>query len=209
MYRDNTPERLQTPDLSGNRKSPCQYLTLPVSVNQGLRLKSSCRLETAEEEQFDLDPALGQDQPLRYVRRSESMNRRELVAAFVGLASEPLLSSSQASAPGDVPSGVSLIRLIANPNIFDGHRLRLAGFLDHNGIDRAVGLYVSELDGRNFIMSNSIDLRLEEDTVKKFIGRYVILEANFHAAKGFGSEYLNGFLDHISGLKIWGLGDKN
>jgi hypothetical protein len=166
-------------------------------------------LETAEEEQFDLDPALGQDQPLRYFRRSESMNRRELVAVLVGLASEPLLSSSQASVPHDVPSNVSLIRLIANPNIFDGHRLRLAGFLDHNGIDRAVGLYVSELDGHNFILSNSIDLRLEEDAVKKFIGRYVIVEADFHAAKGFRSEYLNGFLDHISGLKIWGLGGRN
>jgi hypothetical protein len=178
-------------------------------VNQDLPTKVRLPLKIAAEEQFDLDPTLGQDQPLRYVRRSESMNRRELVAILVGLASEPLLSSSQASAPRDVPSGVSLIRLIANPTSFDGHRLRLAGFLDHNGIDRAVGLYVSELDGRNFILSNSIDLRIEEDTVKKFIGRYVILEADFHAAKGFRSEYLNGFLDHISGLKTWGLGEKN
>jgi hypothetical protein len=86
--------------------------------------------------------------------------------------------------------------------------LRLGGFLDYNGIDRAVGLYVSEVDGRNFILPNSIDLRLEEDTVKKFIGRYVILEATFHATKGFRSEYLNGFLDHITGIKIWAAGDR-
>ncbi|SRR6266446_1451955 len=135
------------------------------------------------------------------------MNRRELLAVLAVLASESVLRAPQAAATDDVPGSLSLIRLIANPNSFDGRRLRLGGFLDYNGIDKAVGLYVSEVDGRNFILSNSIDLRIEEDAAKKFVGRYVILEATFHAAKGFRSEYLNGFLDRISGLKTWGAGD--
>jgi hypothetical protein len=135
------------------------------------------------------------------------MNRRELLAALGGLASEPLLRAPQAAVTRDVANSLSLIRLIANPSIFDGRRLRLGGFLDYNGIDRAVGLYVSEVDGRNFILLNSIDLRIEEGTVKKFIGRYVTLEDNFHASKGVRSEYLNGFLDQVSDIKTWGAGD--
>ena len=135
------------------------------------------------------------------------MNRRELVAAVLGFVSAPFLTSSRTAPAGDKASNLSLIRLIANPSSFDGRRLRLAGYVDHNGLDRAVGLYVSELDGRNAIFSNSIDLHLDEVTAKKFVRRYVILEATFHAPTGHGSEYLNGFLDHISDIKVWGFGD--
>lgn len=135
------------------------------------------------------------------------MKRREVVAGLVGLLSHPFLKSSQSQATDEKPQPLSLIRLIANPDKFDGRRVRLAGYLDYNGIDTSVGLYVSETDGRNFMISESIDFHLDEATAKKFIRRYVILNATFHAPKGNGSEFLNGSLDHISNLKTWNYGD--
>ena len=135
------------------------------------------------------------------------MKRREVVAGLVGLVSHPFLESSQAGVTDEKPQALSLIRLIANPSSFDGRRLRLAGYLGYNGIDRSVGLYVSETDGRNFMISESIDLNLDEATAKKLVRRYVILNATFHAPKGNGSEFLNGSLDHISNLKAWNYGD--
>jgi hypothetical protein len=135
------------------------------------------------------------------------VKRRAVVAGLVGLLSHPFLESSEAGVTDEKPRALSLIRLIANPSSFDGRRLRLAGYLANNGIDTSVGLYVSETDGRNFMMSESIDLNLDEATAKKFARRYVVLNATFHASKGNGSEFLNGFLDHISNLKAWNYGD--
>jgi len=112
-----------------------------------------------------------------------------------------------AHGPNDRAYNVSLIRLIANPKAFDGRRLRLAGYLDHNGIDRAVGLYVSELDGRNFIISNSVDLQLEESSVAKLLGKYVMLEGSYHAPIGPLADYANGYLYHVSKLRPSALGD--
>ena len=134
------------------------------------------------------------------------MNRREVVAAFASLVSERFLRSSQTPESEGKSSSLSLIRLIANPRAFDGGRLGLIGYLANNGIDRALGLYVSEVDGRNFIVSNSVDLRIEESAVKDLINKYVTLAASYHAPRGTPSSY-NGYLDRISGLKAWGAGD--
>jgi hypothetical protein len=135
------------------------------------------------------------------------VKRREVVAGLLGFLSHPFLEPSQAGATDMKAQPLSLIRLIANPSSFDGRRLRLAGYLDYNGIDTSVGLYVSETDGRNFMKSESIDLHLDEATAKNLVRRYVILDATFRAPKGNGSEFLNGFLDHISNLKAWNYGD--
>lgn len=135
------------------------------------------------------------------------MNRRDLVAALIGVTTG-FWAPSQEDGGGDNKfRNVSLIRLVANPNQFDGHRLRLAGYLDYNGVDRSVGLYVSESDGHNSIISNSIDLHLDSITAKKFVGHYVILDGTYHAPTGPGAEYLNGFLERISKLRTWGAGD--
>ena len=99
-----------------------------------------------------------------------------------------------------------LIRLIANPSSFDGRRLGVVGYLANNGVDRALGLYVSEVDARNFIVPNSVDLRIEESSIESLIGKYVTLAGTYHAPPEAVSTY-NGYLDHISNLKAWGLGD--
>ncbi len=135
------------------------------------------------------------------------MNRRDLCTALLGLASGPFRGHGQAAATDDKAASLSLIRLIANPNAFDGRRVGVVGYLANNGLDRALGLYVSEVDGRNFIVANSIDLRIEESTVKNSIGKYVTLAGTYHAPQGTVSTY-NGYLDHISAVKAWGYGDR-
>ena len=137
------------------------------------------------------------------------MNRRELVAAMVALFGQSFIWTSRLRASDEKAFGLSLIRLIANPSGFDGRRIGVTGYLANNGLDRALGLYVSEVDARNFIISNSVDLRIEESASnKKLIGRYVTLAGTYHAPREEISAY-NGYLDHISGLRAWDLGDRS
>ena len=102
---------------------------------------------------------------------------------------------------------VSLIRVIANPRTFDGRRIRLAGYIDHNGLDKAVGVYVSEVDGRNSVSANSVDLHIDESMGSKFIGKYVLFDGTFHASTGPLADYTNGYVDHVSGMRSWNQGD--
>jgi hypothetical protein len=101
---------------------------------------------------------------------------------------------------------VSLIRVIANPNDFNGQPIKVVGALGRGGgLDNAVGLFVSETDGRNFIIPNSIDLHLDESKVKNLMGKYVVLSGTYHAPAP-QSGY-NGYIDRISELKPWNIGD--
>jgi hypothetical protein len=106
-----------------------------------------------------------------------------------------------ANPPGGLANNVSLIRVIANPNEFDGKRIRIIGYLGLNGIDRSVGAYFSESDGRNSVFSNSVDLHIDESQVHKLIGHYVILSGTYHAPSPHAG--YNGFIDHLADLKEW------
>jgi hypothetical protein len=134
------------------------------------------------------------------------MNRRELVGALAASFGCSSVSASKVASSDKVLAAPSLIRLIANPSSFDGRRLGVVGYLANNGVDRALGLYVSEVDARNFIVPNSVDLRIEESSIKSLIGKYVTLAGIYHAPPEAVSTY-NGYLDHISNLRAWGLGD--
>jgi len=139
------------------------------------------------------------------------MNRREIVAGLTALLGYSFVSVSKmaASAASDEkPARISLIRLIANPNSFDRRRLTLTGYLANNGLDRALGLYVSEVDGRNFIVENSIDLKIDESRYSKLVGKYVTLTGTYHAPPETPLVY-NGYLDQISNLRAWESGDKD
>ena len=136
------------------------------------------------------------------------MTRRELTVSLAALFGWPRLALAQRNEKQDVPriSGVSMIRVIANPSDFDGRQMRLMGYLaTGNGVDQSLGLYVSELDGRNFNILNSIDLRVGPAEVRNLIGKYVQLTGLFHAP--YRTTEYNGYLDHISGLKAWAFGD--
>jgi hypothetical protein len=74
------------------------------------------------------------------------------------------------------PVSVSLISIIANPEKFDGRRLRVIGVLGYGGgLDRSVCLYVSEPDARNGVMPNCISLDLSVDRGDKRLDKYVII----------------------------------
>lgn len=121
-----------------------------------------------------------------------------LFACCAGLLSQP---------NGPVLGTVSLIRVIASPRDFDGKRVRMIGYVANNGIDRALGLYIGESDARNFIVPNSVDLKLDTSEAEKVTNKYAILEGTFHAPKGRWSDYTNGELDSISIKEVWVSGD--
>jgi hypothetical protein len=100
------------------------------------------------------------------------------------------------------PVSVSLISVIANPEKFDGRRLRVIGVLSYGGgLDRSVCLYVSEPDARNGVMPNCIYVDQSVDRSDKRLGKYVILNATFHYVSGHGLEYLS--FKQISDMKLW------
>jgi hypothetical protein len=108
------------------------------------------------------------------------MSFRTVVAILI--CSVSLAGSISAQDRNDLhPFPVSLIRLIANPKLLDGRRVRVAGYLDNNGPDQSFGIYVNESDGRNFIISNSIDLHADRSIYKQHKGQYVIFNGTFHA----------------------------
>ncbi len=130
------------------------------------------------------------------------MRRSSVIAAMICWAGLFSLAPGQSPNAPERATNVSLIRLIANPQALNGRRVRVAGYLSNNGLDKAVGVYVTELDGRNFIMANSVDLDIEESTINKLVGKYVILDATYHAPTGPLAGYMNGRLDHVSGIKL-------
>ena len=139
--------------------------------------------------------------------KGRSMKRRELVALFAAAISEPVLAFSQRDSTGHKFGNISLIRLIANPSAFDGQRFRVVGYLANNGLDRALGLYISEADGRNFIVSNSVDLSIEESAAKNLVGKYVVLDGTYHAPSEKALSLSNGHFDRIADFKSWRFGD--
>jgi hypothetical protein len=101
---------------------------------------------------------------------------------------------------------VSLIQVIAKPNDFDGQPIKVVGFLGPGGgVDRAVGLFVSEIDGRNFIVPNSIDLHVNESTVKDLMGKYVEVSGTYHAPDP--RAHYNGYIDQVLDIKPLNAGD--
>jgi len=83
--------------------------------------------------------------------------------------------------------------------------LRILGFLGYNGLDRSVGIFLSEVDGRNAVIANSVDLRIDEAQERSLVGKYVIFSGIYHAPKP-PSDY-NGYFDQVRDLKLWSAGD--
>ena len=135
------------------------------------------------------------------------MTHEALILVMAALLSWPMSAYSQNASGRDNSriSTVSLIQVIANPKDFDGQRLRVIGYLGSNGVDKALGVFVSELDGHNFVVSNSIDLHLEDSQGRALAGKYVVLSGTYHAP-ALRSGY-NGYIDQIRELKPWTTGD--
>jgi len=94
---------------------------------------------------------------------------------------------------------MSLIRLIANPSDYDGEHISVVGYLAGIGPDDAPGVFVSESDGRNGILSNGVDLTVSDSTIRGMYGKYVIVSGLYHAPAPQGD--FNGYIDHILKVK--------
>ena len=91
---------------------------------------------------------------------------------------------------------VSLIRVIANPSEFDGEHIRVVGCLGGAGFDDAPGVFVSESDALNGILSNAVDLTVHDSsTIRGMYGKYVIVSGLYHAPPRGGD--FNGYIDNI------------
>ena len=94
---------------------------------------------------------------------------------------------------------ISLIRVIANPIAYDGEHIRVVGYLAGAGPDDAPGVFVSESDGRNGILSNAVDLTVRDSPIRGMYGKYVIVSGLYHAPPRGGD--FNGYIDNILDVK--------
>src|SRR5215469_8242395 len=131
------------------------------------------------------------------------MKKNILITTSALLLGLLVLAPAQGPTTSVHPMPVSLIRLIANPLALDGRRIRVLGYLDLNGLDKGVGVYVTEVDARNFIVDDSVGVDIDESTADRFRGKYVIMNATYHAPRGPMSDYLNGRLDKVSDIQVW------
>jgi hypothetical protein len=69
----------------------------------------------------------------------------------------------------------------------------------------SVGLFVSEADGRNYIVPNSIELNVDERKAKDLMERYVTLIGTYHAPDPRAKSY-NGYIDQIHNMGLWNVG---
>jgi hypothetical protein len=100
---------------------------------------------------------------------------------------------------------VSLIRLIANRGECDGEQIRVVGYLAGAGLDNAPGVFVSESDGRNGILTNAVNLTVSDSTIRGMFGKYVIVSGLYHAPPPQGD--FNGYIDHIVEVKLLNTGN--
>lgn len=94
---------------------------------------------------------------------------------------------------------VSLIRVIANPGEYDGEHIRVLGYLAGAQLDGGPGVFVSESDGRNGILTNAVNLNVSQSTIRGMYGKYVIVSGLYHAPPPHGD--FNGYIDNILEVK--------
>lgn len=139
---------------------------------------------------------------------SEPMKLRASFILILLFCSTMIFSQQAAVQDSGHSRSVSLIRLIANPDDFNGQSVEVVGFLARDGgLDRAVGLFVSDVDARNFVISNSVDLSVDESKVKDRMGWYVVLSGTYHSPDP-RARY-NGYIDHILGVEALNSGNKS
>ena len=133
------------------------------------------------------------------------MMRKSFVVVLAFLCSCPCTgpAAGLTSLDGALALHVSIIQVIANPEMFNGHRISMTGYLDLNGIDRSIGIYLSEADGRNLIVANSIDLHVGGTQIEGLIGKYVSISGVYHAPSPRAG--YNGFIDQVV-MNEWRVG---
>ncbi len=107
------------------------------------------------------------------------------------------------------PQDVSLIRLIANPNDFDGKPVRLIAFLRLEFEGDA--LFVSRADYENRISKNGIWIDIPDPVEKEaseYSDRYVLVEGMFSAKDKGHMGLFSGALQKVSRVEVWNVRGK-
>ena len=98
---------------------------------------------------------------------------------------------------------VSLIRLIANPEKYDGQVVIVIGFLRLEYEGNAI--YLHEDDFKNQILENSVRIGITKETKHEFEGKnmhYVLVTGTFKAAQS-GTSLLNGYITDVTRVVLW------
>lgn len=104
---------------------------------------------------------------------------------------------------------VSLIRLIANPEAFDGTRVRVIAFLHLEFEGDA--LYVSRADSENYVTKNGVWIDVPDPVRKdalQYSDRYVLVEGVFSAKHHGHMGLFSGALSKTSHVEVWSLRGK-
>jgi hypothetical protein len=116
-----------------------------------------------------------------------------------------LVPTARASAhPPAELQDVSLIRLIANPEAFDGKRVRVIAFLNLEFEGNA--LYVSRADSENNVSKNGVWIDVPEQVRKdarQYSDRYVLVEGVFSAKDHGHLGVFSGALGKVSRVEVW------
>ncbi|WP_423146448.1 hypothetical protein [Rubrolithibacter danxiaensis] len=102
--------------------------------------------------------------------------------------------------------GISLIRLIATPEKFDGKTMQVIGFLN---LDReAPVIFLHKEDYENYINGNSILIDLSGDFTKtknlsNYDKKYVIIEGTFEMDKRGRFQMYGGTISNITRIDEW------
>ncbi len=106
----------------------------------------------------------------------------------------------------DIPENVSLIKLIANPEKYDGKRIQVIGYLNLQFEGNAI--YLHEEDYKKHISENSFwvnfSQKLTRNTnIKMFSNKYVIIIGRFSAKQKGHMGMFGGTLNDIVRLDLW------
>jgi len=106
----------------------------------------------------------------------------------------------------DIQENVSLVKLIANPEKYDGKRIQVIGYLHLEFEGNAI--YLHEEDFKHAISENSFwvdfsDKLTKKQDPKKFNDKYVIIIGTFKANDKGHMGMFGGTLDNIVRLDLW------
>lgn len=115
---------------------------------------------------------------------------------FISGAQQAFCQASQ-----EQPVAVSLIQLIANPDVYHGKRVRLIGFCHFEFEGNALYLHKEDFD--NHILQNAVWLDADMNKFGKTNNMYVVVEAVFDGnAKGHKGLF-SGMLRDVRRLQPW------
>ena len=123
-----------------------------------------------------------------------------LVALFIVLGA-CASTNTQVLSETEYPN-ISMVRLIATPEVFDGKGVALFGYLSYEFEDQY--LYLHKEDFENFSTVNAIGVATPTsepliEAASAAHGKYVYIIGRFSAEGGLGS----GYLSDIKEIKVW------